>query len=257
MVREWIVYQCLIFEECWVLSDGERAFAVASEYSGDGSGGDGTNGPSCFISPSSTLSSWETERSSPGKEETFQIWKSCEFFIDQRLIPVEKYSKTWIEKRNEVQVVSYWLSENNCETWDRAAIDAFVYFDFERKALHRRSNHVYGAFHCNLHFHHIWAICWQTNLVWYIWISSSIEQSTIYLSIYYVSVLGSPKKPLFQFHIFPFSTKHLLLTNRLPQLFGHSRSPSMEFKELTKKDAQISLAIGNFHFSSSTISLSL
>jgi len=27
-----------------------------------------------------------------------------------------------------------------------------------------------------------------------------------------------------------------------PQLFGHSRSPSMEFKELTKRDAQISLA---------------
>ena len=90
-----------------MLSDGERAFAVASEYSGDGSGGDVTNGPSCFFSPSSTLSSWETERSAPGKEETFQIWKSCEFFIDQRFIPVEKYSKTWIEKRNEVQVVSY------------------------------------------------------------------------------------------------------------------------------------------------------
>jgi UTP--glucose-1-phosphate uridylyltransferase len=28
-----------------------------------------------------------------------------------------------------------------------------------------------------------------------------------------------------------------------PKLFGHSRSPSMEFKELTKKDAQISLAM--------------
>ncbi len=27
------------------------------------------------------------------------------------------------------------------------------------------------------------------------------------------------------------------------QLFGHQRSPSMEFKELTKKDAQISLAL--------------
>ena len=81
-----------------MLSDGERAFAVASEYSGDGSGGDGTNGPSCFISPSSTLSSWETERSSPGKEETFQIWKSCEFFIDQRFIPVKNIQRHGLKK---------------------------------------------------------------------------------------------------------------------------------------------------------------
>lgn len=27
-----------------------------------------------------------------------------------------------------------------------------------------------------------------------------------------------------------------------PQVFGHQRSPSMEFKELTKKDAQVQLA---------------
>ena len=30
----------------------------------------------------------------------------------------EKYSKTWVEKRNEVQVVSYWLSEASKQLWN-------------------------------------------------------------------------------------------------------------------------------------------
>ena len=34
-----------------------------------------------------------------------------------------------------------------------------------------------------------------------------------------------------------------LITHICLQLFGHQRSPSMEFKELTKKDAQLSLAM--------------
>jgi len=34
-----------------------------------------------------------------------------------------------------------------------------------------------------------------------------------------------------------------LAATQRSQLFGHQRSPSMEFKELTKKDAQLSLAM--------------